>query len=67
MTKGDILIAVAFILLALLILGTNKLARAVVRETITHPFRRVKIRIKPQSGEVEVEPDDTQLPRVAPA
>jgi hypothetical protein len=67
MNKIDTLIGLGFILLSLLILATNKLASAVVRETITHPFRRARIRIKPDNGEVEVEADGTGVGREAMA
>jgi hypothetical protein len=67
MTKLDIVIVAVFIGLSLLVLATNKLARAVVRETFSHPFRRAKIRIKPENGQVEVEVDDKGVGREAMA
>jgi len=67
MTERDLVIAVVFIVLALFILLTNKLARAVVRETLAHPFRNARISTASQSGEIEVEPEDKHVSRVAPA
>ena len=67
MTKRDMWIAVVFIGLALVILLTNRLARIVVRETLTHPFRRASISIERASGRIEVEPDNESVKRVATA
>lgn len=55
MTKEELLIAGIFIALALVVLMTNKLARAILRETITHPFRRARLIVRLDSVQVEID------------
>jgi hypothetical protein len=54
MTLADMIILVFAVLLSIFILLRSKLARTILVETFSHPFRKALIQVEPGTGAITV-------------